>query len=133
MQKNKIHAEIIGPSNVRGRSALLHVFPDFGCTSGSNNVLSLLAVEQRCGLLERPALRLDDEDVAEHGLEHEPDTVHNLRGIQHRCGHQPAMITHVVLPLEVLERDRIDVLVEDERQRDGEVEDVEALGPEREW
>jgi hypothetical protein len=38
--------------------------------------------------------------------------------------------TYVVLPAELAERDRVGILVEDEGQRDGEVEDVEALGAE---
>ena len=70
-----------------------------------------LAVEQRGRLLEREAPRLDDEDVQEGKLEGEP-----------------AAVEDVVLPLEAAERDRVDVLVEDDRDRDGEVEDVEALG-----
>jgi hypothetical protein len=37
-------------------------------------------------------------------------------------------VTHIVLPRNVVKRNRVDVLVEDERERDGEVEDVEALG-----
>lgn len=40
--------------------------------------------------------------------------------------------THVVLPTNVAECDRVDILVEDERKRDGEVEDVETLGTEME-
>ena len=39
--------------------------------------------------------------------------------------------THVVLPSDVLERDGVDVLVEDERDGDREVEHVEALRTER--
>lgn len=40
--------------------------------------------------------------------------------------------THVVLPADVLQRDRVHVLVEDERDGDREVEHVEALGAQRE-
>ena len=39
--------------------------------------------------------------------------------------------THVVLPGDRLERNGVDVLVEDERDGDREVEHVEALGTER--
>ncbi len=39
-------------------------------------------------------------------------------------------MTYVVLPLNMAESDGVDVLVEDEREGDGEVEDVEALGAE---
>ena len=41
------------------------------------------------------------------------------------------MDTHVVLPAELGEGDRVDVLVENEGDRDGQVEDVEALRTER--
>ena len=36
-------------------------------------------------------------------------------------------MTYVVSPADGLESNRVDVLVEDNRERDGEVEDVEAL------
>ena len=35
--------------------------------------------------------------------------------------------TYVVFPADVVERDRVDILVEDERDGDGEVEHIEAL------
>jgi hypothetical protein len=38
--------------------------------------------------------------------------------------------TYVVFPAERVERDRVDVLVEDEREGDDKVEDGEALGAE---
>lgn len=41
------------------------------------------------------------------------------------------LCTHVVLPAQLAERDGVDVLIEDEGQRDGEVEDGKALGAER--
>ena len=41
-------------------------------------LVEVLAVEERRGLLERPVLRLDDEEVQEHGLEREPAAVHDL-------------------------------------------------------
>ena len=59
-------------------------------------------------------LGLDDEEVAECELESDP-----------------AAVDDVVLPGDVVERDRVDVLVEDEGEGDGEVEDVETLGTER--
>lgn len=63
-------------------------------------------------------------------LEAEPTTVDDLidqlsahgEGIKH-------MKTHIVLPFDGIECDRVDILVEDKRQRDSEVEHVEALGP----
>lgn len=38
--------------------------------------------------------------------------------------------TYVVLPGNVVERNRVDVLVEDERARDDKVENIETLGTE---
>lgn len=73
----------------------------------------VLAIEQRRGFLEGKTPRLDDEEVAEDELEGDPAAVHN-----------------VVLPAELLERDGVDILVEDEGEGDGEVEDVETLGTE---
>ena len=80
-------------------------------TESTGNVL---AIEKRGGLLEREALRLDDEEVAEYELKREPRAVDDI-----------------VLPSDVLEGDRVDVLVEDEGERDREVEDVEALRAQR--
>lgn len=74
----------------------------------------LLTIEQCSRLLECAVLRLDDEEVDEHELEGDPTTVHD-----------------VVMPRDVLECDGVDVLVEDERQRDSEVEDRETLGADR--
>lgn len=87
------------------------VVADLVC--GVHSTGSLLAIEQSCGLLQRQTPGLDDEDVAEHELEREPAAVHD-----------------VVLPGDVAESDRVDVLVEDEGERDDEVEDVETLGTE---
>lgn len=39
----------------------------------------VLAIEQRRSLLERPVLRLDNEQVAEDELEEQPATVENLQ------------------------------------------------------
>ena len=78
-----------------------------------DRALGLLAVEQRGSLFERETLGLDDEEVQERELKREPAAVDN-----------------VVLPAKLAKRDRVDVLVEDEGQRDDEVEDVEALGTE---
>lgn len=41
---------------------------------------------------------------------------------------KPAAINDIVLPANIVKGDGIDVLVEDERKGDGEVEDGEALG-----
>ena len=41
--------------------------------------------------------------------------------------------THVVLPAQVLKRDRVDILVEDEREGNCEVENVEALCTDMIW
>ena len=100
-----------------GLGALLVVVlvADIGRGVGGSrcDVRLLLAVEQSSGLFERTVPGLDDEQVDEHGLEREP-----------------AAVDDVVLPAQVAERAGVDVLVEDERERDGEVEDVEALGTE---
>ena len=42
-------------------------------------LLEVLAVEERGGLLQRPVPRLDDEEVQEYSLEREPAAVHNLQ------------------------------------------------------
>ena len=41
--------------------------------------------------------------------------------------------THIISPCQVLESDRVDVLVEDEREGDDEVENIETLGAQVEW
>ena len=95
------------------------------------DLLEVLAVEERRGLLERAVLRLDDEQVHEHRLEREPAAVHDLvcarRQRAVRMGGE-SIGTHVVLPADVAERDGVDVLVEDERDGDDKVEDVETFG-----
>ena len=44
--------------------------------------------------------------------------------------HEPAAVDDVVLPADRVEGDGVNILVEDERERDGEVEDDESLGTE---
>ena len=53
-------------------------FPCSDCLLPLEGTRRVLAVEERGGLLERPILRLDDEEVQEHGLEREPAAVHDL-------------------------------------------------------
>ena len=62
---------------------------DLGDDGGSGllKLGELLAVEQRGSLLERPALRLDDEEVQEAELEREPRAVDDLYRIVARSGH----------------------------------------------
>jgi len=72
---------------------------------------SIFTIEQDGGFLESAVLGLNDEEVAEDQLEGDPDDVDD-----------------VVLPADVRKGDGVDILVEDEGQGDGEVEDVEALG-----
>ena len=73
----------------------------------------LLTIEQRGGLLKSAVLGLDNEDDHERQLECEPHAVDD-----------------VVLPAELREGDGVGVLIEDERERDGEVEHGETLGAE---
>ena len=101
-------------------------------------VRRILAIEERGGLLEREALGLDDKEVKVRGLEREPAAVHDLfcaraesASGQGKGDKVSERDTYVVLPADVLERNRVDVLVENEGDRDGQVEDVEALRTER--
>jgi len=81
---------------------------------GSGKVLlGGLTIEECSGFLEGKILGLDDEEVEEDKLEGEPAAVDN-----------------VVLPGDGTKSDGVNVLVEDKREGDTEVEDVEALGTE---
>lgn len=101
--------------------------------SGANNGrLSLLAVEQRSGLFERTSLGLNDKDVDEGQLEHKPAAVDDLSDKSAFEQPRTGKIAYVVLPLKFVEGNRVNVLVEDEREGDGEVEHVETLGTESE-
>ena len=73
----------------------------------------IVTIEQRGGLLESAVLGLHNEDDHERQLECEPHAVDD-----------------VVLPAELREGDGVGVLIEDERERDGEVEHGETLGAE---
>jgi len=75
-----------------------------------------LTVEEGCGFLQSSVLGLDDEEVEEDTLEEEPDN-----------------IDEIVFPCNSIKSNRVDVLVEDERKGNGEVEDGEALGAELVW
>lgn len=93
-------------------------------------LLGVLAIEEGGSFFERKALGFDDHEVAERKLERNPAAVHDLRAITCEKGvHIPREKedTYVVLPGNGTQGDRVDVLVEDNRQRDGEVEDVETL------
>ena len=70
----------------------------------------LIPIEHSRRLFESAVLRFNDENIA----------IDKLKG-------DPAYIDDVVLPCDIVEGDRVDVLVEDEGHRDREVEDVEPL------
>ena len=78
--------------------------------------LSVVTIEQRCSLLKREAPSFDDKEVAERELER-----------------NPAAINDVVLPPNTPESDRVDVLVEDDRNGDDKVEHVEPFGTKAVW
>lgn len=70
----------------------------------------LIPIEHSRRLFESAVLRFNNENIA----------IDKLKG-------DPANIDDVVLPCDIVEGDRVDVLVEDEGHRDREVEDVEPL------
>ena len=77
---------------------------------------SVVTIEQRCSLLKRETPSFDDKEVAERELER-----------------NPAAIDDVVLPPNVPQSDRVDVLVEDDRNGDDKVEHVEPFGTKAVW
>lgn len=77
---------------------------------------SVVTIEQRCSLLKRETPSFDDKQVAERELKSDP-----------------AAIDDIVLPPNAPESDWIDVLVEDDRNGDDEVEHVESFGAKAVW
>ena len=77
---------------------------------------SLIPIEHSRRLFESAVLRFNNEDIA----------IDKFKG-------DPANIDDVVLPCDIVEGDRVDVLVEDQGQRQREVEHRETLRTEGEW
>jgi len=79
-------------------------------TSGGNPLSNVFTIKEGGCLLERTVLGLNEEEVEEDKLEAEPGDVDN-----------------VVFPSKLVKGDGVDILIENERQRDGEVEEGESL------
>lgn len=112
------------------------VVPDLGRASffGLDMLSSFFSVEESCSFFERPVLGLDDEEVQEDEFKGEPATVDNLR-IRVRCVRETDVneATYVVFPLDGIKGDGVDVLIEDEGERNCEVEYCETFGSQCEW
>src|ERR1700733_7528358 len=73
-------------------------------------------IKQACDLLQRRALCLDEEEINSQTLDHQDHNVHKVE-----------------LPAQILDADRIDVLIEDATQRREAETQRQALGADLVW
>ena len=97
-----------------------------------NLVDGIFSIEQGSGLFERTVLGLNDdcrnrisktEPIEERERGRTEVEIHPLKG-------KESNINNVILPSELAKSDRVDILIEDEGERDRKVEDRETLGAE---
>ena len=100
-----------------------------------HNLMDRIFTVKECRrLLQRPVLCLHDKEPQKDTLACKPAHVHKLiQGELFNAQlvfHRQSDATYIVLPPQRVQRNRVHVLIKDERERDHKVEDTEAFGPE---